>query len=537
MATRNRKTWKPNKAGVYERQIGWRLSRTGKRVQHKFRFACTLKDAQRREQKIVELWEGIEATSFGSEPRWCETTIDIAKQIAAGKVPIQVRKDRDEDEVTYVKRVHELRKRFPSIAILPEMKYSHAFGLRLLEWIDDRAEAAQQSLEDEHEQNAQSLWSHMEGGGKEHGPSLHQAMDDYVTWLKQEYQDGDQHVTPWGRTKIKQVETLKSRHDDISLASMDHEAVGGMFRFWRQRPTRKGSTEPIAKKSAEHYVAALKDFFRWLHINPRYTWRKPEGFDDIRTRVRTLHNEQRRQVSRRDVFTLDELVLLNHYAMPLERLLLLLGINCGFGRAEIATLLVGEVHLRKPHKERFQGILGFDFSSDDSFIKRHRRKTGVYGEHLLFPQTVEAVEWALKRRRRQPRFRQTARLLLTDKAEPYDKLTKGGNPNQRVPNMFSRLIRRVRDDGNDIRSLSFGKLRKTAGDLVRQFADGEVAGVFLLHGQPVNADNLLDVYTSRPFGKVFAAIRQVQDHLQPMFKAAGPTPFASGRGRKASEAK
>ena len=537
MATRNRKTWKPNKAGVFERQIGWKLSRTGKRVQHKFRFACTLKDALRREQKIVELWEGIEATTFGGEPQWCETTTDIAKQIATGKVPIQVRKDGDEDEVTYVKRVHELRKRFPTIAILPKMEYSHAFGLRMLEWIDDRTETARQAREEQSEQNAQSLWNHIEGGGEKGGPALHHTIDDYITWLKQEYQDGDQHVTPWGRTKIKQVETLKSRHDDISLASMDHETVGGMFRFWRQRPTRKGSTERIAKKSAEHYVAALKDFFRWLHVNPRYKWRKPEGFDDIRTRVRALESEQRRQVDRRDVFTLDELVLLNTYATPLERFLLLLGVNCGFGRAETATLLVGEVHLRQPHKERFQGALGFDFSSDDSFIKRHRRKTGVYGEHLLFPQTVEAVEWVLKRRRRLPKFGQNARLLLTDKAEPYDKLTKGGNPDQRVPNMLSRLIQRVRADGKEIRSLSFGKLRKTAGNLVRQFAGGEVAGVFLCHGQPVNSDNLLDVYTSRPFGKVFQATRQVEEYLQPMFEAAGPTPFASGRGRKANGAK
>lgn len=57
MPTRSRRTWKPNNAGVYERQVGWKLSRNGKRVEHKFRFACALKEAQRREQKLVELWE------------------------------------------------------------------------------------------------------------------------------------------------------------------------------------------------------------------------------------------------------------------------------------------------------------------------------------------------------------------------------------------------------------------------------------------------------------------------------------------------
>jgi hypothetical protein len=84
----------------------------------------------------------------------------------------------------------------------------------------------------------------------------------------------------------------------------------------------------------------------------------------------------------------------------------------------------------------------------------------------------------------------------------------------------------VQDNGQEIRRLSFGKLRKTAGNLIRQFADGEVAGVFLCHGQPVESDDLLDLYTARPFGRVFQAIRDVEKHLEPMFEAAGSTPFA-----------
>ena len=298
-----------------------------------------------------------------------------------------------------------------------------------------------------------------------------------------------------------------------------------MFRFWRQRPARKGSSEPIAKKSAEHYISALKDFFRWLHLHPRYVWRKPEGFEEVRTRIRALEGDQRRQVTDQDVFTLDELVLLNKYATPIERVFLLLGINCGFGRAEIGSLLVGEVFLRQPHEQQFRDVLNYRFSSEDSFVKRIRRKTGVYGEHVLFLQTVEAVEWALRRRRRMPGFGPNARLLLNDRGQAYDQPSKSGNPNQQIPNRFSDLVRRVRANGEDIRSLSFGKLRKTAGNLVRQFAGGEVAGVFLCHGQPVATDNLLDLYTGRPFGRVFQAIREVEKHLKPMFEAAGRTPF------------
>jgi DNA invertase Pin-like site-specific DNA recombinase len=34
------------------------------------------------------------------------------------------------------------------------------------------------------------------------------------------------------------------------------------------------------------------------------------------------------------------------------------------------------------------------------------------------------------------------------------------------------------------------------------------------------------VYTNRPFGKVFQAIRDVQKYLEPVFQEAGPSPFS-----------
>ena len=74
-----------------------------------------------------------------------------------------------------------------------------------------------------------------------------------------------------------------------------------------------------------------------------------------------------------------------------------------------------------------------------------------------------------------PGFGSNARLLLNDRGQAYDQPSKSGNPNQQIPNRFADLVRRFRADGEEIRSLSFGKLRKTAGNLVRQFADGEAA--------------------------------------------------------------
>jgi hypothetical protein len=104
--------------------------------------------------------------------------------------------------------------------------------------------------------------------------------------------------------------------------------------------------------------------------------------------------------------------------------------------------------------------------------------------------------------------------------------TGKGNTNQQIPARWNALTERIRKDHPDFRRLSFGKLRKTAASLIRRFADGEVAGVFPAHGQPVESDDLLEIYSNRPFGKVFDALRRVGKYLQPVFDAAPPDPFS-----------
>lgn len=63
----------------------------------------------------------------------------------------------------------------------------------------------------------------------------------------------------------------------------------------------------------------------------------------------------------------------------------------------------------------------------------------------------------------------------------------------------------------------------------RRLSDGEVAATFLCHGQAVKVDDLADVYTDRPIGKVFEALRQVQKYLEPMFATASENPFLEER--------
>ena len=315
-------------------------------------------------------------------------------------------------------------------------------------------------------------------------------------------------------------------HSNVLLSRLDTNGVDELYGYWRRRPCKQGTKEPMSASSVSNYISTLNRFFRWLHRDATFGWRKPDGFGDIEKRVRRLPiDEARKRLDQVDTFKLEELKLLMRYGQPFDRALILLALNCDFGKAEIASLLVREVRLREGHSPHHQELLRFVTTDNDSFIKRIRRKTGVYGEHILFPMTVQAIEWALDRRRKHAAFSADARLFLNENGVPLDERTKGGNDNQSIPNHFDRLVKRIQDDEQEIRSLSFGKLRKTAYQLIRTHSDGEVAGVFACHGKPVKSDDLSDQYSNRPFGRVFAAIREVENYLAPVFEEASPNPF------------
>ena len=111
----------------------------------------------------------------------------------------------------------------------------------------------------------------------------------------------------------------------------------------------KGTNKPVTVRTAQNHIKQIKEFFRWLHKNSDYEWRKPDDFDDLVVSVKSNLREKAAKVSpvAVDTYRLDELCVLYKYATPLERLFFLLGLNCGFGQAEIATVLVKEAELFK----------------------------------------------------------------------------------------------------------------------------------------------------------------------------------------------
>ena len=87
----------------------------------------------------------------------------------------------------------------------------------------------------------------------------------------------------------------------------------------------------MAKKTCENYISELRRFFRWLHRSKEFNWRKPEDYDELKTNVKDMQEERTRIDDMNvEVYLPEELEILNKYATPLDRVLLLLGLNCGF---------------------------------------------------------------------------------------------------------------------------------------------------------------------------------------------------------------
>jgi len=550
MNLRRRRELRPDFKGRFYREIGWKLNGSGtKLIQHRFYLGKDRHEAELRIRLLEKLWQVIECQNGTSKPCWNERTLDIAQAIARGDTSYAVPRSPNWDggiDGLYAHQVRTLAKTFASvITILPEDTDGFENGRQ--EELDLASRI--QTIAD----NTRARVGASIVGGD--GPTLHQAFDAYAQWIEREYREPTDNgevgrLTDWGRNQTRTVQRLKNHVPDANLTDHNYAAVEAALRHWRNRPSVKGAERPIAVKTARSHIKQLKHFYRWLNRSEEFEWSLPEHFDQINCRVKPTKQERARRHSPLQVatFSLDDLCLLNQYATPLERLLLLLGLNCGFGKAEIGSLLMKQVFVRTEHP--FAHLIRFDFRGSDSFIMGPRPKTGVWGDFLLWPQTVQAVEWTMERRKRQTTVTKgdgagkditttlDSLLLLTEDGHSFLKPTAQGNANQRIPNTWRSLVRRVQKDNPDFHYLSFKHLRKTAGDLMRWFggrrvsadrAGGEIAKIFLCHGNAVESDELADIYTNRPFGRVFEVLREVEEYLQPMFDAVPPEPFPEKR--------
>lgn len=478
-------------------------SHSGK--QFKFRLGDDEQTALLAKAKLEALWQRVSKES----DHWDELTLTIAKAIAKGQNTVTLPPPEGiADPVGYTNWIHGLNSKFDDlIQVLPEDTQRWQAGADKLKNVQRRLQEFKVEALEKARQRAST--------GDIPG-TLHEALDDYIAHLTA--RETSDH-SGWKRTQVNEAKVLRAHLQDIPLARLNLQAMEDQLNFWARRPKVRNKDKPMSALSCRNYMKRLRDFWKWLHRSEKYAWRRPDDHDELRVRIASIPADREAKLKSLHIetYSVEELTTLYCHATPLMQTFILLSLNCGFSIAEIATLSKDELRLHQRHPH---------FGLPGSWILRVRGKSGVYGEFKLWDATVKALEWSL---RRLDDIKPDSRtILLSADGKPFNAKTKTGNKPSRIPNLWKNLHRTVEKNlqktsekaQSGFRYLPFKQLRKTAGQLVREASDGEIAGVFLCHGKPVKSDSLADVYTNRPFPKVFEALARVETRLLPMFATA-----------------
>jgi hypothetical protein len=344
--------------------------------------------------------------------------------------------------------------------------------------------------------------------------TLHEAIDAYKEHLKatgkREQAGGLSHFT---RRCVDRLDYLKQGYKDMPIWELNLPVLQTMTAYWQNRPKTKKGT----RCSWDHAKGMLKEFFRflsWLDEHPSYKWTMPRGAEKISRSPIKLpqddrnHNEAFRTITK-DTYTPEQLAVLADFTDDFGRALIGLCVNCAFGASEAGQwpAQLFTFHKAHPHAAEVE----FDSTDSDSWVTGPRPKTGVYGEHLLWPSVAIAVEPFLRDKR--PVF------PMTSKGNPWFR-PHSANPQTAFGNWWYRLLDRVEEKHPEFPRLPFGSLRDLLPNLLRHEYGDEVASMCLQHGENKH-DDLLDCYANVPFRKLFRATKEIESRFKPLLDKLG----------------
>jgi hypothetical protein len=526
--------------GNYQRDIGWEVKPSGSLGQHRFYFGRDQTTARIRCLHTLACWDAVDrrwqrrkekkeirgVPAYPPQPEsfrplWDKLTLSIAKAVASGQTEFNLEPRDLVPDFCQGGENGGVRVAAPVWLGVLQEDFPMVRFIRVGEW-DGTLENLYSREAELYRQVAEATKRLAEKISCENictGKTLHEALDAFAGYLKSHYVTADGRTSEHGATCAKQIVIIREHTPDLSLEAFGQREIDEIIEHWRQRPLTKRGT-PAARDTVKNFVKRIRQFVKWLHKNPEFPWRKPADYEVEAIRVPVSPSEKAKRFSSIQVqtYSIMELGLLWKYATPKERVYLLLGLNCGFGQRELGTLQQSEIFLDQPHGH---------YPITGSWLKKIRYKSDVYGEWQLWDETVQGVRWYLRQR---PQTTESAFLVTRDGASVI-RPTAGGNRAALIPNVWARLTDRIRKDFPEFRKLSFNKLRKTAGNLIRKVAGGEIAAVFLCHGQTVRSDDLAEVYTDRPFDKVFETLQTVRRELESVFTAE-VVPFPDTRNKR-----
>jgi hypothetical protein len=469
-------------SGQYRRDLGWKLTRSGKRAQQRFYLGRDKNHARVGETRLEAFWNALggyfAAERKGESPLWEEWSLEIGAAIADGIMVIA--------PPPPPAALVALFPNDPDVASagwndILQTHFAGVVGLSGLAVFGYQGQGEFNKPKPVHT-----------------GHTLHSAVDAYVEYLHQVHKTPENIVSQTGKKQGERAVRLKRRHPDFPLYDLTGKKIEEILFYWGKRPL-DANEKRYSRDTCKNQLILIRAFLRWLHRSDMQ-WKLPADYLFPRTKIEWLASEVSGEVKKR-TFSVKEVGILWENATSLERIFIALGVNCGFGAAEIGTLAEAEVN--------------------GNLIKRLRHKTKVFGAWWLYPITRSAIAWA--RRRKEVLGFTSDYLLVSDSGQPYSAVTAGNNNNQKIRNSWNRLMKRVRHDHPDFPRLSFGKLRKTSASWMRRVGGGEMASIFIAHGQ-ATGDSLLDLYADRQFRKLFKCQKRIWSKLKGVLTGEFPEP-------------
>ncbi len=335
-------------------------------------------DIEKRTGSSTRYSSGKSETIVGG-PFWSPEEEKKAKAIARGE-SVRIAPSQPNDSKAYFEEIRTINKLIPVEPMFPQpFKEGHDRLMDELLQIKSRLVGT----ENKHKEIT--------------GQTLYQAIEAF----RQTLLTKDGEIMDGEKTLADQLKSLPSYLTDFDLGQLDYMACDQCYGIFRNRPTTLRYQTRMKRKSARNLISALNQFFKWLHLNGNWDWRKPEDFSEISKVIVQLEGDDEHDAEEHDVWTIDELKTLYKYARPMERVFMLLGLNCSYGADQIGTLRESRVHFREGKR---------------AYIRRIRKKRGTWSVHLLFQETEKALRWALDQRK----------TIQTD--SPYLLVNKIGRP-------------------------------------------------------------------------------------------------------------
>lgn len=322
--------------------------------------------------------------------------------------------------------------------------------------------------------------------------TLHAALDTYAEYIGQELRTASSI-----RNRQSIIKRLKEHHDNNPLDLVNLEVCGEMIDLWRNRPISATTGKPIAVSTVKTTLLELIRFFGWLDDSPQFDWTAPAHFGQVSRGIRKLPTDQLKETKE---FSEENLAVLYRLATPMQRLMLCLALNCGMKVAQMGRLNTKNYLFE--NKDEFT----INLLPGEGLLRLDHSKYGVYSEWLLWPETVEAVKWAIARAEELG----SELLFVSESGTPMWK-ESSSHPASEINRLWHRLLRTA--ENHSVSSLPFSTIRKQMSEWVRKEHGDEMAGMFLNHIQRSEI-----FYVSTQFQQLHESLRKIRAALAAVFE-------------------